>query len=36
MSGRAVSVIGSSRCDESSESWRLAEQVGRLLAEAIR
>jgi len=32
--GRQVSVIGSSRCDESSESWKLAEEVGRLLAEA--
>jgi uncharacterized protein (TIGR00725 family) len=29
-----VSVIGSSRCGEDSESWRLAEEVGRLLAEA--
>jgi uncharacterized protein (TIGR00725 family) len=32
--GRQISVIGSSRCDERSESWRLAEEVGRLLAEA--
>jgi uncharacterized protein (TIGR00725 family) len=31
---RQISVIGSSRCDESSESWKLAEEVGRLLAEA--
>ena len=31
---RQISVIGSSRCDESSEAWRLAEEVGRLLAEA--
>jgi uncharacterized protein (TIGR00725 family) len=31
---RQISVIGSSRCEESSESWRLAEEVGRLLAEA--
>jgi uncharacterized protein (TIGR00725 family) len=29
-----ISVIGSSRCDEISESWKLAEEVGRLLAEA--
>jgi uncharacterized protein (TIGR00725 family) len=36
VSGRAtsVSVIGSSACEEASESWRLAEEVGRLLAEA--
>lgn len=34
MSERAVSVIGSSRCGEDSESWRLAEEVGRLLGEA--
>jgi uncharacterized protein (TIGR00725 family) len=27
-------VIGSSRCEEGSESWVLAEEVGRLLAEA--
>jgi uncharacterized protein (TIGR00725 family) len=32
--GRQVAVIGSSRCAEDSESWRLAEEVGRLLAEA--
>jgi uncharacterized protein (TIGR00725 family) len=31
---RQIAVIGSSRCDESSESWGLAEEVGRLLAEA--
>jgi len=31
---RQVSVIGSSRCAEDSEAWRLAEEVGRLLAEA--
>jgi uncharacterized protein (TIGR00725 family) len=31
---RQIAVIGSSRCEESSESWRLAEEVGRLLAEA--
>jgi uncharacterized protein (TIGR00725 family) len=31
---RQVSVIGSSRCAEDSESWLLAEEVGRLLAEA--
>lgn len=31
---RQISVIGSSRCEESSDSWRLAEEVGRLLAEA--
>ena len=31
---RQISVIGSSRCAEDSESWRLAEEVGRLLAEA--
>ena len=29
-----VSVIGSGGCEESSEAWRLAEDVGRLLAEA--
>jgi uncharacterized protein (TIGR00725 family) len=27
-------VIGSGGCDEESEAWRLAEEVGRLLAEA--
>jgi uncharacterized protein (TIGR00725 family) len=31
---RQISVIGSGRCPEDSESWRLAEEVGRLLAEA--
>ncbi len=31
---RQVAVIGSSRCAEDSEPWRLAEEVGRLLAEA--
>jgi uncharacterized protein (TIGR00725 family) len=30
----SVSVIGSSACDENTESWRLAEEVGRLLGEA--
>ena len=34
MKGRQVAVIGSSRCAEDSESWALAEEVGRLLAEA--
>jgi uncharacterized protein (TIGR00725 family) len=34
VSARQISVIGSSRCDESSESWQLAEEVGRLLGEA--
>jgi len=29
-----ISVVGSSRCGEDSESWKLAEDVGRLLAEA--
>ena len=29
-----VAVIGSSCCAEDSEAWRLAEEVGRLLAEA--
>lgn len=35
-SGRArqIAVIGSGGCGEESEAWRLAEQVGRLLAEA--
>lgn len=32
--GRQVSVIGSGDCDESSEAWALAEEVGRRLAEA--
>jgi uncharacterized protein (TIGR00725 family) len=31
---RQIAVIGSSRCEQDSESWRLAEEVGRLLAEA--
>ncbi len=31
---RQIAVIGGSRCDESSESWKLAEEVGRRLAEA--
>jgi uncharacterized protein (TIGR00725 family) len=31
---RQVAVIGSSGCAENSEAWRLAEEVGRLLAEA--
>lgn len=31
---KQVSVIGSGGCDEETEAWRLAEQVGRLLAEA--
>jgi hypothetical protein len=31
---RQISVIGSSRSAEDSEIWRLAEEVGRLLAEA--
>ena len=31
---RCISVIGSGLCEESSESWRLAEQVGGLLGEA--
>lgn len=31
---RQVAVIGSGRCDEESETWRLAEEVGRRLAEA--
>lgn len=31
---RQVSVIGSGGCDEETEAWRLAEEVGRLLAEA--
>jgi len=30
---RQVSVVGSGTCEEGSEIWRLAEQVGRLLAE---
>ncbi len=31
---RQVSVIGSGACGEDSEAWRLAEEVGRRLAEA--
>jgi uncharacterized protein (TIGR00725 family) len=31
---RQISVIGSGGCAEESEVWRLAEEVGRLLAEA--
>jgi uncharacterized protein (TIGR00725 family) len=31
---RQVSVIGNGSCDEGSETWRLAEEVGRRLAEA--
>lgn len=31
---RQIAVIGSSRCAEDSEPWRLAEEVGRRLAEA--
>jgi uncharacterized protein (TIGR00725 family) len=31
---RQVSVIGSGGCGEESEAWRLAEEVGRRLAEA--
>jgi uncharacterized protein (TIGR00725 family) len=31
---RQISVIGSGGCGEESEAWRLAEDVGRLLAEA--
>jgi uncharacterized protein (TIGR00725 family) len=31
---RQVSVIGSGGCNEETEAWRLAEEVGRLLAEA--
>lgn len=31
---RQVSVIGSGGCGEGSEAWRLAEEVGRRLAEA--
>jgi uncharacterized protein (TIGR00725 family) len=31
---RQVSVIGSGGCGEETEAWRLAEEVGRLLAEA--
>lgn len=31
---KQVGVIGTGRCDESSEAWGLAEEVGRRLAEA--
>ena len=31
---RAVSVVGSGNCEDGSEAWRLAEEVGRRLAEA--
>jgi uncharacterized protein (TIGR00725 family) len=31
---RQIAVIGSGRCGEGSEAWILAEEVGRLLAEA--
>jgi uncharacterized protein (TIGR00725 family) len=31
---KQVSVIGSGGCGEETEAWRLAEEVGRLLAEA--
>jgi uncharacterized protein (TIGR00725 family) len=31
---RQIAVIGSGRCAEDSEAWRLAEEIGRLLAEA--
>jgi uncharacterized protein (TIGR00725 family) len=31
---RQIAVIGSGACGEETEAWRLAEQVGRLLAEA--
>lgn len=31
---RQVAVIGTGHCEESSEAWQLAEQVGRLLTEA--
>ncbi len=31
---RQVAVIGNGSCEEGSEAWRLAEEVGRLLAEA--
>ena len=32
--GRQISVVGSGTCDQESEAARLAEEVGRLLAEA--
>jgi uncharacterized protein (TIGR00725 family) len=31
---RQISVVGSGACGEASEAWRLAEEVGRLLANA--
>jgi uncharacterized protein (TIGR00725 family) len=31
--GRQIAVIGSGGCGEETEAWRLAEEVGRLLAE---
>ncbi len=31
---RQVAVIGSGRCDEGTDAWQLAEEVGRRLAEA--
>ncbi len=31
---KQISVIGSSRCDEDSDAWRLAEEVGQRLAKA--
>jgi uncharacterized protein (TIGR00725 family) len=31
---RQVAVVGNGSCEEDSEAWRLAEEVGRLLAEA--
>jgi hypothetical protein len=31
---RQIAVIGSGRCDEESEAWRLAEEVGQRLAKA--
>lgn len=34
MNARQVAVIGSNRCAEGSESWQLAEEAGRRLAEA--
>jgi uncharacterized protein (TIGR00725 family) len=32
--GRQIAVIGSGGCGEETEAWRLAEEIGRLLAEA--
>jgi uncharacterized protein (TIGR00725 family) len=34
MRKKQVAVIGNGSCDEGSEAWRLAEEVGRRLAEA--